>query len=89
MLRLSTVISDHFPHERRVHARLLEAIRSLADVARNATSGNATLELGDEHLRFLQKSQRWAGDVEKGATASPGVANNSYDLDEDIMGDLH
>ncbi|KAG2418629.1 hypothetical protein HFD88_001730 [Aspergillus terreus] len=88
MLRFSSAAMSPIFQERFVQAQLLKEIRALGLVTGNTGLSNDALELGDEHLRFLQKTQRWLDDGDKSG-ALPPTGGSGFDVDEDIMGDLH
>ncbi|KAL4889133.1 COP9 signalosome complex subunit 3 [Aspergillus ambiguus] len=88
MLRFSSAAVSPISREQSVQARLLEEIRVLKLFANSTGTANYALDLSDEHLRFVQKNQRWADDGDKGNNVSR-TAGGSFEVDEDIMGDIH
>ncbi|KAL5364562.1 hypothetical protein BJX96DRAFT_168385 [Aspergillus floccosus] len=88
MLRFSSAAMSPIFQEQSVQAQLSKEIRALGLLTGNTGLSNDALELGDEHLRFLQRNQRWLDDGDKSG-ALPPTAGGGFDVDEDIMGDLH
>ncbi|KAL2811158.1 signalosome subunit 3 [Aspergillus granulosus] len=87
MLRLSLGSQTHIFREEQICAKLIRARSALNTIAQGVAQTEQTLELSQENLQFLAKSQKWSGDLEK--LGSSGEAGGGGDIDEDLMGDGH
>ncbi|KAL3456312.1 hypothetical protein BJX64DRAFT_281431 [Aspergillus heterothallicus] len=84
MLRLSLGPESHELREELIRAKLIRARTALTFVARGVTQTDQTLEISQENLQFLGRSQKWSANPEK--LGSYGEAGGG-DMDEDLMGD--
>ncbi|KAL2842971.1 signalosome subunit 3 [Aspergillus pseudoustus] len=85
MLRLSLGSQTHpFYREEHIRAKLMRAKTALDTIAQGVTQTDQTLELSQENLQFLAKSQKWSVSAEK--VVSSGDIGGG-DIDEDLMGD--
>lgn len=85
MLRFSVMSS--FPslgREADVEVQLRSEGRSLATLLVNVDESNDDLGLSNEYVDSVQKGQAWSG-----TDISIPSAQVGFDMDEDIMGDLH
>ncbi|KAL4911694.1 signalosome subunit 3 [Aspergillus aurantiobrunneus] len=86
MLRFSMSTQSPVFREEYIRERLIQRRLALNAVARGISQTDHTLELSQEHLHFIAKTQNWNGNFE-----NPGVvyskAGGSCDMDEDLMGD--
>ncbi|KAF7594271.1 COP9 signalosome complex subunit 3 [Aspergillus hancockii] len=89
MLRFSSTAKSRIHQEHSVQERIMQEGHSLYVVARSIHQTNHELELGNEYFLFLQRSLKWSDNTGKGSVNAPDEAGNGFDVDEDIMGDIH
>lgn len=87
MLHFSSVTSQSpILQDAQVQSRLGDGIRLLKTITNTITETNHALELNDDHIDHLRRSQR-RNDPHKGR-ASIADGSGSFGIDEDIMGDM-
>ncbi|KKK23255.1 hypothetical protein AOCH_001188 [Aspergillus ochraceoroseus] len=84
MLRFSSAPESAVVREETVRIRLIEAGLAANTVSERIRQSNRILELCQENLQTLAKSQKWADN-----TGRSSEAGGSFDIDEDLMGDGH
>lgn len=87
MLRFSAIPSSpHLCLEADVQVQLRRVGRSLEILKSNVDESNHGLGLSDEYVDSVQKAPAWSCSTGINLAASAQVG---FDVDEDIMGDLH
>ncbi|KAB8068983.1 hypothetical protein BDV29DRAFT_183567 [Aspergillus leporis] len=89
MLRFSSTANSRIHRECSIQERIMQEGQSLCVVAQNTHQTNHELELSNDHFLFLQKSLKWSDNTGKGSVNAPDEAGTGFDVDEDIMGDIH
>ncbi|KAL2824694.1 signalosome subunit 3 [Aspergillus cavernicola] len=89
MLRFCLSTQFHAFREEHIRTRLMRGKSALNTIAKGIVQTDQTLELSDENLHFIARSQKWNGDPEKSGAVGSGEAGVGGDIDEDLMGDGH
>ncbi|KAE8144938.1 hypothetical protein BDV25DRAFT_165708 [Aspergillus avenaceus] len=89
MLRFSGTAKSRFLQENNVQGRILQECQSLRAMGKAVRDVNRGLELSNENFLFLQKCLKWSDNSGKGGINALEQTEGGFDLDEDIMGDIH